>query len=593
MKVIIIGAGGHARVIADALLCRNRLGESYDIIGFLDDNEGLWNREYLGVRVIGNISDLEKFEHDGVVVGIGENLVRQKLYLELKERGENIIKVIHPSAILAVDTVIGDGTVIFAGVIINSRAQVGSNVILNTACTVGHDLVVCSHAQIGPGVNLGGGVIVGEGAFVAIGSVVIPYKTIGSWAVVGSGAAVINDVLPSETVVGVPAKPLIKKAVMDIPDKQDLEKTNIQGIGEIIQSDDVKKWQSIIETSFQFDFYHTLEYHLIAEELGEGKPILFVYQDGHYRLALPFLLRPIFREEWFPHDHKEVFDVTSVYGYSGPISSHKYLPVEFIKQFSLSLISALRELHVVSLFSRLHPLIDFGASFDNYFRRKMIGETVSIDLSIPAEDQVSQYNDSHKRRLRKLAKDGFTCFEDVNLRYLDDFIKIYIETMDRVCATSDYYFPREYFISLIEKLHGMMHLFVCTQNNNVTCASLISHCGNIIQYHLGGTLNNYKKHSPMILLLDTVREWGINKNAAGLHLGGGVGSAKDSLFNFKAGFSHQRHSFNVIEKILLPEEYKTLCAAKAGYNKANNLQNRSGSFFPLYRSPVEKIPVVI
>jgi len=589
MKVIIIGAGGHARVIADALVSRNEFGDNNEVVGFLDDDENLHDREQLGVRIIGRISELKKFEHDAVVIGIGDNIVRWKLFLDLKKCGEKIITVIHPRAIIAPNVVVGDGTVIFAGVVINSGAHIGSNVILNTACTVGHDLIVSSHAQIGPGVNLGGGVTVGEGAFVGIGSAVIQYKTIGNWAVVGAGAAVIHDVAPYETVVGVPAIPLRKKDQKEKSGAQYLKKPTSNGSCELIQSDDVKKWSNIVMASCQYDFYHTLEYHLIAEEMEEGKPILFAYQDSNNMLAIPLLLRSICHEKWFPDGHKDLFDVTSVYGYTGPISSSNDLPYEFIKNFSLSLFSSLRELHVVSLFSRLHPLVDYKSSFDDYFNRITIGGTVSIDLSIPPEDQISKYSDNHKRGMKKLRKEEFHCYEDVELHYLDDFINIYIETMDRVNADALYYFPKKYFFSLFKNLHKTMHLFVCIKNGELASAGIFSLCHNIIQYHLGATRSSYLKYSPMKLLFDIVRQWGVNNHATVFHLGGGLGSSKDSLLHFKAGFSDRMHKFAVWEKILLPEEYKLLCNAKADYNRKNNLRNSNASFFPLYRSTVEVV----
>jgi carbamoyl-phosphate synthase large subunit len=362
------------------------------------------------------------------------------------------------------------------------------------------------------------------------------------------------------------------------------------GSYEMIQSNDVKNWQNIVYTSYKYDFYHTLEYHLISEEFGGGKHILFVYQDNSHRIALPLLLRPIHNEAWFPQGHQEVFDVTSVYGYTGPILSHKDLPEELIERFSVCLINTLRELNVVNLFTRLHPLIDIGLSFDNFFKRRIIGETVSIDLSIPSDAQVSQFCNNHKRGIRKLRKEEFKCFEDVDRRYLNDFIQIYFETMDRVEADKSYYFSRGYFSALLEKLHGVMHLFVCTKNDEVVCAGLFSLCGSIIQYHLGGTRNSYLKYSPMKLLFDVVREWGIENHASVFHLGGGFGSSKDSLMQFKSGFSNRRHPYAVWEKILMPEEYKLLCDAKADYNRKNNLQNCNDSFFPLYRSKVKTIP---
>ena len=222
MKVLIIGGGGHARVVADALISRSKIGDKYEIIGFLDDNESLQNKEQLGIRILGKISEIEKFEHQAIAIGIGDNLTRKNIYVELKKRNENILTVIHPHTTIASDVVIGDGSVAFAGVVVNAGTRIGSNVILNTASTVDHDSIIAPHAHICPGVHLGGGVKVGEGAFVGIGSAVIHYKTVGNWAIVGGGSTVINDVPPSITVVGSPALPLKKQLTENKADDRDL-----------------------------------------------------------------------------------------------------------------------------------------------------------------------------------------------------------------------------------------------------------------------------------------------------------------------------------------------------------------------------------
>jgi carbamoyl-phosphate synthase large subunit len=370
---------------------------------------------------------------------------------------------------------------------------------------------------------------------------------------------------------------------------QDLNNSICKNSIEIIQSSNAEKWHDIVTTSYQYDFYHTLEYHLIAEKKGEGRPILFVYQDSSNRIALPLLLRPIQHEVWFPPGHHDIFDVTSVYGYTGPIASHRDLSAEFLKQFSCSLINALREMNVVSLFSRLHPLINFGLCFDDYFRRRMIGETISIDLTIPSEVQQSLYRTSHRQEIKRLRKAGFYCLEDTGLNYLDDFVRIYHDTMSRVDASAEYFFDKEHFENLLKNMNNTMHLFVCMLNQEVTCAGIFSLCSGIIQYHLCGSSYKFRKEAPMKLLLDYVRDWGIEHGSHTFHLGGGVGSKRDSLFDFKAGFSDRKHTFAVWEKILLPEEYKLLCDAKADYNRINNLQNSNESFFPLYRSNAEKI----
>jgi sugar O-acyltransferase (sialic acid O-acetyltransferase NeuD family) len=214
--------------VADALMCRNQLGEKNEVVGFLDDDQDLKDQEQLGARILGGINEIENFKHEGVVVGIGDNLTRQNIYMELKKRGENLITVIHPRTCIAANVVIGDGSVFFAGVIVNSGAHIGSNVIINTGATVDHDSVIGSHSHVCPGVHLGGGVKIGDGAFVGIGSSVIHNRTIGNWAILGAGAAVIRDVPAFKTVVGVPAMPLPEQPMkLSKPDDRDLKQPNV------------------------------------------------------------------------------------------------------------------------------------------------------------------------------------------------------------------------------------------------------------------------------------------------------------------------------------------------------------------------------
>lgn len=208
MNVIIVGAGGQGRVIADAIQCSFRNNGRLTLGGFLDDKFGLGAKESARPGILGRIADIRRVPHDAVVVGIGDNATRRKLFVDLEAQGENIISIVHPDAVVAEDVLIGKGTVIFAGVVVNAGSCIGSDVILNTGCTVDHNATIDSHVHICPGVHMAGGVSVGEGAFVGIGSAVIQNRTIGAWAIVGAGAVVIRDVMPGTTVVGVPARAL-------------------------------------------------------------------------------------------------------------------------------------------------------------------------------------------------------------------------------------------------------------------------------------------------------------------------------------------------------------------------------------------------
>lgn len=120
INVVILGAGGHAKVIADVLLKLSLTGPRYELKGFLDDNPELVNTNVLGKPVLGKIADLEHVPHDEVIVGVGDNESRYQLFEFLVSQGEKFATLIHPSAVIAPNVKLGIGTVVFAGVVVNS-----------------------------------------------------------------------------------------------------------------------------------------------------------------------------------------------------------------------------------------------------------------------------------------------------------------------------------------------------------------------------------------------------------------------------------------------------------------------------------------
>jgi len=202
VKIVIVGAGGHAQVVADILFQM----QAVEPIGYLDDRVELLGSKVLGLPVLGTVAQLVDIEHDGVVIGIGNNQVRQKLFQKMSEAGERMVSAIHPSALVSPRSHLGRGIQMSASAVINPSAFIDDNVIINTGATIDHHNRIGAHTHIAPGVTLGGDVVVGKGVLVGIGSTVMPQTTIGDGVVVGAGACVCNNIDPDCVVVGVPAR---------------------------------------------------------------------------------------------------------------------------------------------------------------------------------------------------------------------------------------------------------------------------------------------------------------------------------------------------------------------------------------------------
>lgn len=206
--ILILGAGGHGRVVLDILLHEGR----YDVVGFLDNNSEIHGRRVDGIPVHGSIDDLEAIGRElgaeGAIIAIGDNGTRRGLARQVDQTGLELVSAVHPSATLAYNVTVGRNVVIAAGVVVCANCQIGDSVILNTGCIIDHQTMIGEGSHICPGVRIAGRVKVEPGVFVGIGATVIPKVTLGCEAIVGAGAVVLEDVLPMATVVGVPARPV-------------------------------------------------------------------------------------------------------------------------------------------------------------------------------------------------------------------------------------------------------------------------------------------------------------------------------------------------------------------------------------------------
>lgn len=204
--VVIIGASGHGKVVADIVL---KSGDN--ILGFLDDNNSLPD-QFIGFPVLGKIESYVNYkENADFVIAIGNPLIRERIVNKLKN--VNWYTAIHPSSIISSigtkkdnEIYIGEGTVIMANAVINSGSRIGNHCIINTSSVVEHDNIIEDFAHVSVGAKLGGTVHVGRRAWIGIGSTIKNNITISDDCIIGAGAVVVKDIDSYGTYVGIPAE---------------------------------------------------------------------------------------------------------------------------------------------------------------------------------------------------------------------------------------------------------------------------------------------------------------------------------------------------------------------------------------------------
>ncbi|MCP4902396.1 MAG: acetyltransferase [bacterium] len=209
-KLIILGAGGHAKVVADAV----RLAGNFEIVGFLDDlDEARWGSPFCESTVLGGSRAIPELRRQGLrraVIAVGDCAARHRLTELVCAEGFEPTTVIHPSAVVSPDIEIGPGTVLLAGSVVNCGSRLGRSVIINTAASVDHDCAVDDAVHICPGVHLAAHVHVGSEAWVGIGSCVRDRVHIGAGSCIGAGSVVVSDIPAGALAYGAPCRKIRK-----------------------------------------------------------------------------------------------------------------------------------------------------------------------------------------------------------------------------------------------------------------------------------------------------------------------------------------------------------------------------------------------
>jgi hypothetical protein len=336
------------------------------------------------------------------------------------------------------------------------------------------------------------------------------------------------------------------------------------------------RWMEFLAGS-RHDFYHLPAYVELCARHEGGEAAAFWAQEGEAAMLVPMVLRPL-PEALDPDPGWR--DSVAPYGYPCPL-----VRGEPGAGTMAAMLEAFREAGaaagIVTAFLRLHPLLPlpetpfraFGALIEH-------GATVYLDLSLPREELDRQTRVNHLADVRRLEREGFRVQLDPWDR-LDDFIRIYEQTMRLRDADAFYYFSRDYYDDLRRSLDGHLHLcLVRGPEGEAAAAGLFTLIDGLVQFHLSGTSEAFRRAGPAKMMLIHMRDWAKGRGAGFLHLGGGVGCREDSLAFFKQGFSKLRARFQTFRMVLQPGVYQGLLR-----RRGLEPDTDAAGFFPAYRCP--------
>jgi hypothetical protein len=352
----------------------------------------------------------------------------------------------------------------------------------------------------------------------------------------------------------------------------------------VIRGDD-SSWDAQFQ-EVAHDVYHRRGYHRLERRRGNGEPQLAVVDDGRARLLWPYLLRTI-EIDGAPTGFT---DVTSAYGYAGPLAGGA-VDADFLSAAWSHLWQWWGLQGVVSVFTRFHPVLNnrelatewrspavWGDRPDGVSE---IGETVSIDCTLPDDQVTSAYAKPLRQHLANAARIGYATGEDPTWQGLDEFVRVYEESMDRNGAGNSCRFTAEDFTFLREALPDRLHLLLTRSDGEVVAGGLFTESSGIVQAHLTGTATASLPTSPAKALLDGAQRWARSRGYPVLHLGGGRSGRHDSLFRFKREFSRRRHVFATGRWVLNTAVYADLCRMRTS---PRGQVPGTSDFFPAYRA---------
>lgn len=331
-------------------------------------------------------------------------------------------------------------------------------------------------------------------------------------------------------------------------------------------------WDSIVKSFDRYDVYYLSGYVRPFMLHGDGDPCLLYAEGDAWRAIYVYMKRKTFVEG--------IYDAITPYGYGGVLFEGKYTQDD-LQGFWSSFEKIMMEENIIDNFVRYHPVLNNASTARVFTPVIDLGKTIAINLSSP--DDIWNNMTSKKRgKIRKAEKNGIEIHHGQGMNLFREFLPIYNATMEKDDAIDYYFFDMPFYEAIHEGLKEHYEMFYATLDEKIIMMAIMLYCNGQMHYHLSGSLIEYRNLEPNNLLLYKAALWGCENGLKTLHLGGGVGSADDPLFTFKAGFNRDSSlQFSIGKQIIDSGKYNELVRMK---KEEDPFFDETSSFFPLYRS---------
>lgn len=350
----------------------------------------------------------------------------------------------------------------------------------------------------------------------------------------------------------------------------------------IIKINEKEKWNEIVRSFDNYDIYYLSNYVEAFQLHGDGEPLLFYFEHNNMKAINVVMKRDISKDNRFIDTlpSNTFFDLATPYGFGGFLLEGN-ISEENINVLDEVYNAICQKEGIISEVVRFHPVLRNYESLNQMYDISSLSKTITIEMD-SIEQVQKNIAKSNKYKIRKSKKSGVEIYSDWNYNLMEEFITLYISTMKNNDATDYYFFNKDFYMNVLEELENHANIFYATYENRKIAMAIILRSNNQLHYHLSALDRDFGHLRPMNLLIYEAACWGLEQGYNTFHLGGGLGSREDSLYEFKRSFNQNSSTvFKLGKKVFLKDEYEQLLDIRK--NKFSQ-QELKKNYFPEYRS---------